>query len=66
MKDDTKPGWKTSEMWATGTVAWIIQDVIQRHADNQVIVASGCVAMALVASVYIWSRAAAKRGASDA
>ncbi len=61
---DTKPGWKTSEMWATGTIAWLINDVMMANADSPWVIAAGCLAMSITASVYIWSRSVAKGGAS--
>ena len=54
-----KPGWKTTEMWATGTVAWLMNDVMAK-AESPWVTAAGCLAMAIVASAYIWSRTKAK------
>tara|TARA_R110000824_G_scaffold69355_8_gene178851 strand:+ start:1158 stop:1340 length:183 start_codon:yes stop_codon:yes gene_type:complete len=57
-----KPGWKTTEMWATATVAWLMTDVMGA-SDNPVVIGCGCIAVALVACAYIWSRSKAKEGA---
>lgn len=54
-----KPGWKTTEMWATGTVAWLMNDVMGK-SDNPMVMGCGCIAIAIVASAYIWSRSKAK------
>jgi len=54
-----KPGWKTTEMWATGVVAWLMNDVMAQTNEPWVM-AAGCIAMAMVASAYIWSRTKAK------
>jgi hypothetical protein len=50
-----RTGWKTTEAWVTGLVAWLAIDLVNQSAYEWVQVA-GVAAGALVASTYIWSR----------
>jgi type IV secretory pathway TrbF-like protein len=56
---EAKPGWKTTELWGVGTVAVIIQDAMNKSDDWRV-QAAGCVALALLAVGYTWSRSKVK------
>lgn len=59
MTEDTKPGWKTTELWGAGTVAVILQDLMTKTEDWRV-QSAGCIALAIVAAAYIWSRSKVK------
>jgi hypothetical protein len=56
---EAKPGWKTSEAWLTGIVAWLMQDVLGT-TESPIVQAAACVSVGLVAIGYIWSRQRAK------
>ena len=59
MITETKPGWQTSEAWFTGVASWLMHDVIVEPTDWRV-QAAAALGVAVVASVYIWSRANVK------
>ena len=54
-----KPGYKTTEMWSTGTVAIIINEVMQKSDDWRVLCV-GCAALAVIAWAYMHSRTSQK------
>ena len=56
---DSKPGWKTSEAWLTGVVAWLMQDVMVATDDWRVMSVAAFSA-AMVCGFYIWSRTQVK------
>ena len=61
---DLKTGWKTSEAWLTGIMAWLMHDVME-GSDDWRVQSSAALAAAICAAFYIWSRAKAK-GTPDA
>ena len=55
-----KPGYKTTELWSTGTVAVIIGNTMENSTDWRVL-CMGCASLAIVAAAYMLSRTSQKK-----
>ena len=54
-KAKLSPGFKTTELWSTGTVAIILNETMQRTDDWRVLCV-GCASLAVIAWAYMHSR----------
>ena len=61
---ETKPGWKTSEVYMAGGFGAAVAEGLARSLESgQEIAAVGCaIGLGMTAAAYIWSRAKAKGG----